>query len=185
MIHFPHRLDRYSEGLMVLAFDRFASGLLSRDLEAGRWVRRFRAIVEKAPCLCNADASVVRCCMLSSYTNGRLLKHGALVKDPIQISSFIAKCLSSNVTDRVTALWQKREEEKASAARTIICESGKEFIRVENPVPAYLRWHSVSEMHPEAKLCITRLQLLRENETHASYDITPVTGADVFFFDYF
>lgn len=165
---------------MVVALDRFAGSLLSRDLEAGRWVRKYRAIVEKPPCCQQMPtaSAPARCCMNSSLVQGNLIgKDGKLVTEPVKIASYIARS-AVNSSDPRDALWVQREEKKHAKSKLPLCGLAAPQVGAENPVPASLRWQSVSDMHPEAKLCVTTVALRKESDKFALYEIQPGTGAD-------
>lgn len=174
-VFFPHRLDKHTEGLMVLAFDRFAGTLLSRDLEAGRWSRKYRAVVDKPPCS-EKGGFPERCCLSLSLVQGKLTEGKNLVKKPVQIASFIARSGTSS-PETEEGGWRKREEQKRRESCAPHCEAAAAFSSLENPVPATLRWQSVTEMHPEAKLCITNVTYLKEDAKHVLYEVRPGTGA--------
>lgn len=162
---------------MVVGLDRFAASLLSRDLEAGRWGRKYRAIVEKPPCCQQSPtaSAPTRCCMNSSLVQGKLIQEGKLATAPVQIASFLARS-AVNANDPRDSLWAQREEQKRAQSKPPPCELVASQLGAENPVPATLRWQSVSEMHPEAKLCVTTVTLLKENAKFALYEVHPETG---------
>ena len=43
-------------------------------------------------------------------------------------------------------------------------------------MPVTLQWQSVTEMHPEAKLCITNVTYLNEDDKYVLYEVRPGTG---------
>ena len=48
-IYFPHRIDKHTCGLLVVAFNRGASKALGQSLEAGQWEKKYRAICVVPP----------------------------------------------------------------------------------------------------------------------------------------
>ena len=162
---------------MVIALDRFAGSLLSRDLEAGRWVRRYRAIVEKPPCCAQMPTvgAPKQCCMTLSSVSAQLTENGKLVRTPVKIASFLARSALDSSDPRDSA-WQQREEQRFNESKLPPCALAAPFAGIPNPVPVGLRRRSVSDMHPEAKLCVTTVTLREESDTQVHCEIQPGTG---------
>jgi hypothetical protein len=200
VVFFPLRLDKHTEGLMVLAFDKFTAQMLSRDLEAARWKRQYRAIVDKPPCArrstqqqqqqqwqppppqqspSRSTSQRTSCCRAVSLVSGMLIDAGGnLVTTPVKISSFISRAAPLGKHAEQAAQWH-REEAKRRQSCWPPCEliSGSVGSGV-NPVPASLRWQSSSEMHPDAKFCRTTAVLKRQNDQNALYEIDLLTSTN-------
>jgi len=45
-VYYPHRLDKHTSGLLVVAFTRSCAKKLGLSMEAGQWTKRYRAVVQ-------------------------------------------------------------------------------------------------------------------------------------------
>ncbi|EGG16041.1 hypothetical protein DFA_09713 [Cavenderia fasciculata] len=133
-LYFPHRIDKFTRGLLVVAFDQVTASQLGRAIQNKEWIKKYRVMCEIPPCLVMdelGDSYVSQSREKYQYRYGersyRVICGSA--SNELKGTGLLRKCTKCN------ALWKcqcikptTQSSSSSSSSSSVLLEQGQDII---------------------------------------------------------